>query len=101
MLAEIGVATRFYHIWGLRSFKLRELSGLDQFNLLRMGKVLPFNIDMKAVRKEISLKDYYCMYKDFKSYLDQDLGIKEARIGEIQKRNMYHRLIFKRYPVSV
>ncbi len=74
---------------------------LDQFNLLRMGKVLPFNIDMKAVRKEVSLRDYYCMYKDFKSYLDQDLGIKEAEIGKIQKRNMYHRLIFKRYPVSV
>jgi flavin-dependent dehydrogenase len=73
---------------------------LDQFNLLRMGKVLPFHIDMKAVRKEISLKDYYYMYKDFRSYLDQDLGIKEAKIGRIQKRNMYHRLIFKKYPVA-
>ena len=66
-----------------------------------MGKVLPFNIDLKAVRKEISFKDYYHMYKDFKSYLDQDLGIKEAKIGKIQKRNMYHRLMFNRYPVSV
>jgi len=28
MLAEIGVSTRFYHILGLRSFRLRELSGL-------------------------------------------------------------------------
>jgi len=28
MLAEIGSTTRFYHILGLRSFRLRELSGL-------------------------------------------------------------------------
>ncbi len=28
MLAEPGVVTRFYHIWGLRSFRLRESSGL-------------------------------------------------------------------------
>ena len=28
MLAETAVSTGFYHIWGLRSFRLRELSGL-------------------------------------------------------------------------
>ena len=28
MLAGTGVSTRFYHILGLRSFRLRELSGL-------------------------------------------------------------------------
>ena len=29
MLAGKGVSTRFYHILGLRSFRLRELSGLE------------------------------------------------------------------------
>jgi hypothetical protein len=29
MLAGTGVSTRFYHILGLRSFRLRELSGLE------------------------------------------------------------------------
>ncbi len=74
---------------------------LDQFNYLRMGKAMPFTLDLKTVRQNHAIKDYYRMFKDLRSYLDQDLGVKETRLGKISRRNMFHRLIFKKYPVKL
>jgi len=44
MLAGTGVSTRFYHILGLRSFRLRELSGLGAWMLWGDSITAPFTL---------------------------------------------------------
>ncbi len=74
---------------------------LDQFNYLRMSKVMPFSLDLKPVRENHTIKDYYRMYKDLKSYKDQDIGVKETGLAKFSRRNMLHRLILRKYPVKL
>ncbi len=74
---------------------------LDQLNPLRMVKASPFQVDMKAVWKKYSMKEFLTMWQDLKAFGSQDNGFSHTGVGAIAKQNMVHRLRHGRYPIEL
>jgi len=74
---------------------------LDQLNPFRLLMKMPMRIDYLSLLKEYRPRELYLMLRDFRAFMAQDTGIDTKMTGRILRNNIFHHLVYGRYPVNL
>jgi len=74
---------------------------LDQTNYLRMAKNSPMLLESKSFFSKHSLSTIPLIVQDLKAFAAQDNGFKEMGLGKFAKKNTFHYLLHRSYPVDL